>query len=224
MPALLSREARTGSTVLVDQGLHTGRHPAASTDYTFVDALNRAQFGIIVTPLDARPTFVNAYAQRLLDSRDGLFLTEDGLHALQVSDTRRLRDLIARGVGRQLSSCAALQLQRGSRLRPLILYIPAHGYARTAPDCVTIYICDPHHEPLVDQSMLCSLFGFTRAEAVLARLLMRGFTIDQAAGMLSVSEHTVRTHVKRMLVKTDTGRQTELVRLLLTCSAQVRLD
>ena len=224
MPAVVSVEIRTGTSVLVDEGPPAAPHAPESTENTFADALNRAQFGIIVTPLDARPTFVNDYAQRLLDSRDGLFAADDGLHALRANDTRRLRDLIGRAVGRELNSCAVLQLPRAGRLRPLILYIPSHAYARTAPDCVTIYICDPHHEPLVDQEMLCRLFGFTRAEAVLARLLMRGFTLDQAAEMLSVSEHTVRTHMKRMLLKTDTGRQTELLRLLLVCSAHVRVD
>jgi DNA-binding CsgD family transcriptional regulator len=197
---------------------------ASSIDPAILETLHRTQFGIIFTSADARPAFANVYAQRLLEDRDGLSITDQGLEALAAADTRLLRTLIARSANRELRSCATLQLPRERRVRPLIVYLPVHGHVGTSARAVTLFVCDPHHEPAVDGSLFSRLFGFTRAEATLAGFLMRGLTVEQAAETLFVSEHTVRTHLKRMLLKTDTGRQAELLRLLLTCSAHVRLD
>jgi len=36
--------------------------------------------------------------------------------------------------------------------------------------------------------------------------------------------NTARTHLKRILLKTDTGRQAELVRVLMRCSGYVKVD
>jgi DNA-binding CsgD family transcriptional regulator len=68
----------------------------------------------------------------------------------------------------------------------------------------------------VDAGDLCRLYGFTRGEAALALHLVRGKTIDEAAAALFISPHTARTHLKRIFMKTDTNRQTELVVRMLT--------
>jgi DNA-binding CsgD family transcriptional regulator len=63
----------------------------------------------------------------------------------------------------------------------------------------------------VDESVLCKLYGLTRGEAALASILLRGKSIEEAAAELFISPHTARTHLKRIFMKTDTHRQTELV-------------
>ena len=42
----------------------------------------------------------------------------------------------------------------------------------------------------------------------------QGLAAREAADMLGISEPTVRTHVQRMLAKTGTSRQAELLQLL----------
>jgi DNA-binding CsgD family transcriptional regulator len=195
------------------------RHPA------LVDALDRTQFGIIVTLPAARPSFVNAYACRLLERRDGLTVSDTGLATLRAADTHALREAIDRASRRQLATCVTLLLPRaGDNRRPLVVHVPVPQYSGMSADQATVFICDPNHAPIVDTTALCRLFGMTRSEAALCALLMAGKTAEQAAECLFVSIHTVRTHLKRILSKTDTGRQAELLRLLLVCSAQVRLD
>jgi DNA-binding CsgD family transcriptional regulator len=68
----------------------------------------------------------------------------------------------------------------------------------------------------VDAGDLCRLYGLTRGEAALAVLLVRGKSIEDAAEELFISPHTARTHLKRIFMKTDTHRQTELVVRILT--------
>ena len=63
--------------------------------------------------------------------------------------------------------------------------------------------------------LLRATFGCTAREATLALTLSRGCTLAEAAGVLGISIHTARTHLKRVFRKTGTKRQTELLRLVL---------
>lgn len=63
--------------------------------------------------------------------------------------------------------------------------------------------------PRVDETVLCKLYGLTRAEAALAANLLQGKSIEEAAAELVISHHTARTHTKRIFMKTDTYRQVE---------------
>lgn len=64
--------------------------------------------------------------------------------------------------------------------------------------------------------VLTGLFDLTTSEAVVAREMARGATIDEAAIRLKLSPQTVRTYLKRVYSKTGTSRQAELVALLAT--------
>jgi DNA-binding CsgD family transcriptional regulator len=69
----------------------------------------------------------------------------------------------------------------------------------------------------VDESALSRIYGLTRGEAALARHLIQGTSLEEAAEKLFISLHTARTHLKRIFMKTDTHRQPEfLVRMMLT--------
>jgi DNA-binding CsgD family transcriptional regulator len=74
---------------------------------------------------------------------------------------------------------------------------------------VTVY--DEESSAQVDESVLRKLYGLTRGEAALATILLKGKSIEDAAAELFISPHTARTHLKRIFMKTDTHRQTELV-------------
>jgi DNA-binding CsgD family transcriptional regulator len=63
------------------------------------------------------------------------------------------------------------------------------------------------------------MYGLTRGEAKLTLALLNGNSLKQIADCLGISYETTRTHLKRILSKTGTRRQGELVRLLLTSSA-----
>jgi DNA-binding CsgD family transcriptional regulator len=54
-------------------------------------------------------------------------------------------------------------------------------------------------------------------------LLAQGHHLDEVAGILKISIHTARTHLKRILGKTHTARQSDLVRLLLNPCTQLHI-
>jgi DNA-binding CsgD family transcriptional regulator len=65
------------------------------------------------------------------------------------------------------------------------------------------------------------MFGLTPAESRLAEMLVSGLTVQEAALQLFISAHTAKTHLKRILSKTGTRRQSELVSLLLSIGAPI---
>lgn len=69
--------------------------------------------------------------------------------------------------------------------------------------------------------VLMDVYGLTRTEARLACELAHGTGIEDAAASLAMGVGTARTHLKQILQKTDTHRQAELVRLMLSGCAIV---
>ena len=60
------------------------------------------------------------------------------------------------------------------------------------------------------------------AEADLVRLLAAGHPLEAAAELRGVTMNTVRSQLKQVFAKTDTKRQAELVRLVLTGVCTIR--
>jgi DNA-binding CsgD family transcriptional regulator len=64
--------------------------------------------------------------------------------------------------------------------------------------------------------MLWNLYGLTAAEIFMAERLMNGDRPQQAAAALGIEVSTAPFHLGALFRKTDTRRQAELVRLLLS--------
>ena len=60
------------------------------------------------------------------------------------------------------------------------------------------------------------LYGLTPRESRLADLLLEGLDVRGIAERLDITIETVRFHMKRVLAKTGTRRQTELSQLMLS--------
>ncbi|MBK9155706.1 MAG: hypothetical protein IPM25_16105 [Chloracidobacterium sp.] len=60
------------------------------------------------------------------------------------------------------------------------------------------------------------LYGLTPAEERLARMIADGHSVREVCAMLNISANTARTHLKRIFSKTDTHRQSSLVKLILS--------
>lgn len=84
---------------------------------------------------------------------------------------------------------------------------------------VLLMIYDPEVRRTIVPELLERLFDLTFTEAVIAARLAEGFSIQEIAAERRCSVSTVRTHVKRIMQKTHTNRQGELVQLILTSPA-----
>ena len=194
------------------------------------DAMNRLPIGVIVVDAFSRPLRMNRSARAIIETDDGLALGRDGLHGTVDGQAVRMRDIIWR-TGRAASSkkktdsSGAIALERPSGYRPLSVVVTplrteSHYFDKDRPAAL-IFVSDPETHPDIDENRLSSLYGLTRAEARLAALLAQDLSLADAADELDVSQHTVRTHVKRIFSKTTTERQSGLIRLLLSGPAQI---
>ena len=81
-----------------------------------------------------------------------------------------------------------------------------------------LLLCDLEIEIEVDEAALRMMHQLTPTEARLAGQIVAGARIAEAAQGMGMSENTARTHLKRIFTKTNSTRQSDLVRKLLMSS------
>lgn len=89
-------------------------------------------------------------------------------------------------------------------------------FARATESKVVVFVSDPDRHSEVPTDVLGRLYAFTPAEARIAAELVKGRSIRAIAASFGITEGTVRKALKSMFQKTGTGRQGELVALLLS--------
>lgn len=73
-------------------------------------------------------------------------------------------------------------------------------------------LLDPNQTVVVDHNTLARLYHLTAAESRLVQTLVQGMDIQQSADRLCISPHTARSHLKAIFIKTDTHRQSDLIK------------
>jgi DNA-binding CsgD family transcriptional regulator len=182
-------------------------------------ALDRLEQGVLVTTGKARVVFANRAAEAVFAS-GGLKLRERIVHAQATADTAALQSMIATcsdtGETDGGGSVSAARAQG----RPLsLLIIPLSGpiaWLSHEEPAAIIFITDPDRTALPEAVQLQRQFGLTPAESRLVLEILKGDGIAAAAERLGVLPGTARTHLHRVLAKTGTKRQADLVRLVLT--------
>jgi DNA-binding CsgD family transcriptional regulator len=90
--------------------------------------------------------------------------------------------------------------------------------------CAMIFIADPETSTAPDTVYLQRQFKLTPAEAALTQELLQGDGIAAAADRIGIAVATARAQLRSVLAKTGTGRQAELVRLVLNSLNRLRKD
>jgi DNA-binding CsgD family transcriptional regulator len=129
--------------------------------------------------------------------------------------------------GALLTACAAadlghpggaLALPRSTGARPLQILIAPLRIAGNGGSAVRVLLLatDPDHAIVFPDNVLRQIYGLTPAEIEIANALLTGLSLEEIARLRHVSGATVRAQMKRLLAKTQTSRQADLVRLLST--------
>jgi DNA-binding CsgD family transcriptional regulator len=198
------------------------------------DVIDRLPFGVVLVDAAARACLVNQVAQLILAGRDGLLLRQKSLVATKPAETNEIRELIARAIDasstKGLGSGAALSVTRPSSKRPLqLLVVPIRSRAAnltvgSSAPAAAIFLSDPERESVAPEEILRQFYGLTPAESRLATELLRHHSVTEAAEILRISRNTARTQLKRLFEKTNTRRQSELLQLLGSGVAQLRMS
>ncbi len=166
---------------------------------------------------------LNERAAAIVAQADGLLVRHGELRCIRHADTVTLHGLIGDIAQRQREGAdgagRALRIHRPVGSRPLTALLTAFrcsGASKDVDAIVAVFINDPEQAPVPDVQMLRDWYDLTPAEARVAALLAGGLSLDEIGERLGIGTNTARTHLKNIFSKTDTRRQGELIRLLLS--------
>lgn len=197
----------------------------------FADMLDQvSSVGIVLVNEGGAVIWANSAAEELARQRDGFAIKPSGIAVASPDVTRQLKLAIATAAGiasgEGLAQGATVQLSRPSGRRPMLATVmpmrTAEWVLPPPQPAAIVLISDPEREVLPPPQRLASIFKLTLREAQIAALLAQGAGLADAAERLGLSRATVQTHLKRILEKTGTHRQAELVSLLLRAMAGFR--
>jgi DNA-binding CsgD family transcriptional regulator len=211
----------------LQQALRTQDKLAALANSTveLSGALEVVRHGIIIVASEHLVINLNSAAERIVRAGDGLCMRSGRIAATSTYTERELHRAIHDALAGERSTVRrgrSLTCDRPSGKRPYVIHVlPSHR-----PDAdeslrqpmALVVITDPEDEPEPAAALLRRLYRLTKAEAEVALRIMHGTDLKQISEELSVSLPTVRTHLQHVFDKTDTHRQAELVRLLLSLS------
>lgn len=143
-------------------------------------------------------------------SGDRLVLEGAGARAL-------LDEAIERYKSQTMPVVQSLPMVSREELPPLILHLlPIRRAARDifSRSMAVLAVTQVGQVGPPDMRVLCGLFDLTPAEAKVARGIAMAQTPEMVAASLNISLETARSHLKRIMQKTGTTRQAELVLLL----------
>ena len=169
----------------------------------------------------------------IIDGNDGLRVRQGRLEAERGDETASLRTALASvvrlveptrrsGAPSPEPRLVTIARREGPPLSLLLLPLhEGHSLAAKSPRAgrVLAIVHDPTATVALDPSVVVAATDLTMTEALLAVFIAQGGTLASFAAERGTSEHTARTQLKRILDKTGTTRQADLVRFLLTSSA-----
>jgi DNA-binding CsgD family transcriptional regulator len=214
----------------LQQALRTQRHLAGDRQSSIAlsEFMDMLPHGVVVMGPSRQVLHVNSAAVDVLASNDGLRLCGRSIEVAHVPTDHTLQVSISEALFGQRAGGTrggnSFVVSRPSDKRPYIVHVipmvmPFRDFSGAQ---ALIVIVDPEIQPEMPKSLLKRIFGLTNAEAEVALRAATGRGLSIIADELALSTATVKTHLQRVFEKTDTHRQAELARLLLTVDPLTR--
>jgi len=176
-------------------------------------------YGVLLINKSRKIVWMNNIARAVLEQNDGLSIARNQLTAFKTSITREIQELIDQHRSSLNGRYRFIRIQRPSCRRPFeLLFPPEQRRMQNKSEyymCSTVLIFDPEMESIPDIRLIMEVYGLTAAESVVVALLIQGKTLHQITGLLHKTKETVRKQLQNAFAKTNTNRQSDLIRLLL---------
>jgi DNA-binding CsgD family transcriptional regulator len=184
-------------------------------------ALNGFGSGVVILDTSGKIFVLNRCATSILGQNDGLITVRGELRAEHPLESARLTKLIyearTTSAGTGLSAGGSLLISRATRPSLQVVVTPVRNLPVNVLGSAgaIAFISDPNQRTRPAQDVLRALFGLTPAECGVALLIADGNSTRDIAQTLGVSGNTLKSHMASIYAKTNTSRQSQLMRLLL---------
>ncbi len=188
-----------------------------------VDALYKATFafdrflvGVVIVDEKGSVKVMNKEAERIFAENDGIAVSQGILKGSAPKQNAKLYESIRRAFEEEALD-EIVSFPRNSGGRPYLVLIPGQRFSvEERPEAVVLLVIDTEQRAKVSGDTLVRLYNLTPSETRVALMLIDGKRLDQIAEELDVAQTTVVFHLKNLFRKTDTNRQADLIRVLLS--------
>lgn len=188
---------------------------------SFRAALDHLDEGVLLLTGNGTVLFANEQAQTI--EADGVFMRcrHNTIFAVWRADEAPLHEALSRALSLPVAEKVSLGLHdHQGRLAGSITLCPTHRMSSNlwseSRMAVMAFVRQLAPRATPDMAALRTILHLTAAEIRLTSALMQGASLDEAAARLGVTRNTVRTQLRSLFAKTDTHRQSELLRALLS--------
>jgi DNA-binding CsgD family transcriptional regulator/PAS domain-containing protein len=210
--------------------VHLTVHGAQRVRLALAEAIDRLPTGLLLLDSKRRVVVQNRGAERIIAANDGFRIDRHGPSADDARENATFQKLIADAIdaraGQEIRAAGFVAISRPSGERSYAVMVTpllaAPGKSVMSDAVVAIFVADPSARFFAGPEALTELYQLTHSEAELVRLLATGLSLEEAADKRGVSLNTARSHLKHVFAKTDTSRQGELVRLIVSGIGQIR--
>lgn len=194
------------------------------------EVMDRLPTGVVLLDPRRQPVSTNRAADLILAMADGVAMGASGPYATDPRENHALQKLLSSSLapdpGKEIEAGGFIAVTRPSGRRAYAVMVTpllaAPPDSTSGDAVVSLWIADPESGRVSATEVLENLYQLTTAEAELVQLLSQGFSVEEAAQQRGVTVNTTRSQLKQVFSKTDTRRQGELMRLVLTGVASMR--
>jgi DNA-binding CsgD family transcriptional regulator/PAS domain-containing protein len=186
--------------------------------------------GVFLTASDGSVVYMNNAAQRQVKAAGAIRLVNNRLSpvdpAARAALTKAIQDAGSDSPEIDMSE-HSVAIPDGSGGGYVASLLPIEGGQRRGifesfAASVAVFTQDPIQVPLLPGEAFARLHKLTGSELRVLLALSQGLGGMEVAGMLGISEPTIRTHLQHLFTKTGTTRQADLLRLLHNSTPPIR--
>ncbi len=194
---------------------------------TFESACDRLTIAVFLLDGAGVISYANIVALRLLEKRDGLESIRGRLFANNTGAQNSLAEAIRAAIAEKRARGGCVCVPREHPARSLFVKLMPiaqggefwpNGYRARA----ILFVSDPDVPAGDAFDGVTDAYGLTPSEKKLLGELVAGSSLQEAAEALAITRVTSRNRLARIMAKTDTHRQSELVQLMLRSSIPAR--
>ncbi len=187
---------------------------------TLEAAVERMATAVLLIDRSGLIRYSNAAGEGVLEKCDGLKVVQGRLAADHSSAQDRLSGLMRAALADKGARGASTYLPRRSSVRPLLIKImPVRQdndfWVSSCQARAMVFISHPDAEQADAAAEAMNAYGLTPAEKRLLKALIGGCSLREAAEIVGITRATSRNRLARIMAKTDTHRQSELIQLIL---------